>query len=645
MYKQRPVRDAKGKVLFEQYQSSAAPNTRIVPDRRWFGNTRVVGQAALEAFRVDMAAKSGDAYNVLLKHKNLPLALLEDSRPAPTKRQAASTPSAHQTPAAMQTRLPGSQVLRAEPFAATFGGKAQRKRPRLKGIDSLEDLRMQAEHAHSAFQDVAEAAIGGSGPGGASAAADAADGFRPLARESLFAKGQSKRIWGELYKVVDSSDVLIQVLDARDPQGTRCAHLEAHLRQRQQRHRTLILLLNKCDLVPAWVTRRWLHTLSREHPTVAFHASVTNPFGRGALMSLLRQLGRLHADKPQLAVGFVGYPNVGKSSVINALRGRKVCVAAPQPGETKVWQYINLTKKICLIDCPGVVWQGGRDTDTDAVLKGVVRVANLADAAEHVSQVLERVKPEYLRRAYKLESWTDSTDFLTKLAQTTGKLLKGGEPDLDTAAKSVLQDWQRGRIPYFAPPPALPENAASAGGDVAPAARAADTAARRSAAQAETQAQALLATAAATAAARQSRRHMPSARGMFGPEDDADPDGDDGGSEEEDGEIDDEDGDVIDGDDDEEEEGGGEEEEEEEEQPHAAGGGHGSDSDDSDGYGELTWDAVVQDLETEQAPSKRGGAAAAGGALRDGKKAKKDKTQTEPVKKGKAMKGRMYTTD
>jgi hypothetical protein len=132
---------------------------------------------------------------------------------------------------------------------------------------------------------------------------------------------------------------------------------------------------------------------------------------------------------------------------------------------------------------------------------------------------------------------------------------------------------------------------------------------------------------------------------MFGPEDDADPDGDDGGSEEEDGEIDDEDGDVIDGDDDEEEEGGGEEEEEEEEQPHAAGGGHGSDSDDSDGYGELTWDAVVQDLETEQAPSKRGGAAAAGGALRDGKKAKKDKTQTEPVKKGKAMKGRMYTTD
>jgi hypothetical protein len=132
---------------------------------------------------------------------------------------------------------------------------------------------------------------------------------------------------------------------------------------------------------------------------------------------------------------------------------------------------------------------------------------------------------------------------------------------------------------------------------------------------------------------------------MFGPEDDADPDGDDGGSE------DDEDGDIADeddDDDDDEEEGVGDDEEEEEEkaQLHAAGGGDGSDSDDSDGYGELTWDAVVQDLQTEQAPSKRGGAAApAGGALRDGKKAKKDKTQTEPVKKVKAMKGRMYTTD
>lgn len=76
--------------------------------------------------------------------------------------------------------------------------------------------------------------------------------------------------------------------------------------------------------VPAWVTKRWLHTLSREFPTLAFHASITNPFGKGALLSLLRQLARLRSDKQAISVGFIGYPNVGKSSVINALRTKKV---------------------------------------------------------------------------------------------------------------------------------------------------------------------------------------------------------------------------------------------------------------------------------------------------------------------------------
>jgi ribosome biogenesis GTPase A len=76
--------------------------------------------------------------------------------------------------------------------------------------------------------------------------------------------------------------------------------------------------------VPAWVTKRWLGFLSKEYPTLAFHASITNPFGKGALLGLLRQLARLRSDKKYICVGFVGYPNVGKSSVINTLRTKKV---------------------------------------------------------------------------------------------------------------------------------------------------------------------------------------------------------------------------------------------------------------------------------------------------------------------------------
>ncbi|KAL2642357.1 hypothetical protein R1flu_009944 [Riccia fluitans] len=423
MYKGRPVRNKKGVKLYEEYQSKALPATRIQPDRRWFGNTRVIGQKELDTFREEMRTRVSDAYTVILKDKKLPLSLLTDNQ--------------------KQTRV---HLLATEKFEDTFGPKNKRKRPKL-AVDNYESLVEKVDSVQDAF-------VQGGGTGMVLGGEDT-DGLRDAARHSMFDKGQSKRIWGELYKVIDSSDVVVQVLDARDPEGTRCRHLEKHLKT-NCKHKHLIFLLNKCDLVPSWVTKGWLHTLSREYPTLAFHASVTNPFGKGSLLSLLRQLAHLKSDKQAISVGFVGYPNVGKSSVINTLRTKAVCKVAPIPGETKVWQYITLTKRIFLIDCPGVVYQS-HDNETDIVLKGVVRVGNLDDATEHIGEVLSRVKKEYLTRAYKVKEWTSDEDFLTQLCRITGKLLKGGEPDLNTAAKMVLFDWQRGRIPFFTPPPQRPE--------------------------------------------------------------------------------------------------------------------------------------------------------------------------------------------
>jgi len=152
-------------------------------------------------------------------------------------------------------------------------------------------------------------------------------------------------------------------------------------------------------------------------------------------------------------VGFIGYPNVGKSSVINTLRSKKVCPAAPIPGYTKVWQYITLFRKIFLIDCPGVVYPGDENSETDCVLKGVVRIENLEEPAAFVPAVLERVKKEYLVKTYKIDGWTDSTDFLTILGKRMGRLKKGGDPDYNATAKTVLYDWQRGKLPFFLPPP------------------------------------------------------------------------------------------------------------------------------------------------------------------------------------------------
>lgn len=198
---------------------------------------------------------------------------------------------------------------------------------------------------------------------------------------------------------------------------------------------------------------RWVKILSKEYPTIAFHASVNNSFGKGSLIQLLRQFSMLHSDKKQISVGFVGYPNTGKSSIINTLKKKKVCNVAPIAGETKVWQYITLMRRIYLIDCPGIVPIGMGDTETATILKGVLRVENVETPSEHIPAVLARVKPEYISQTYNLKGWKDYEDFLTQLARRSGKLLKGGEPDLDTCAKMVLNDWMRGKIPYFVDPP------------------------------------------------------------------------------------------------------------------------------------------------------------------------------------------------
>ncbi|PKU80948.1 nuclear/nucleolar GTPase 2-like [Dendrobium catenatum] len=338
MYNTRPKRDRKGKILKHELQSKELPNTRIEPDRRWFGNTRVVNQKELEFFREELQNRLSSNYNVILKERKLPLSLLND----------------HQKQAK-------AHLLDTEPFEDAFGPKRKRKRPRLLAAD-YESLIKKADGSQDAFEKKTSAIPSG--------VENEEDGFRDLVRHSMFEKGQSKRIWGELYKVVDSSDVVVQVLDARDPLGTRCRHLEKHLKE-NCKHKHMVFLLNKCDLIPAWATKGWLRALSKEYPTLAFHASINKSFGKGSLLSVLRQFARLKSDKQAISVGFVGYPNVGKSSVINTLRTKNVCKVAPIPGETKVWQYITLTKRIFLIDCPGVVYHN-KDSETDIVLKGVV---------------------------------------------------------------------------------------------------------------------------------------------------------------------------------------------------------------------------------------------------------------------------------
>lgn len=412
-------RDPEGKILVAApFQGRLIPGTmaRVEPSPKWFSNSRVISQNALQKFQDEMGKAVKDPYQVIMRPSQLPISLLNES--------------------AKYQRV---HLLETESFDTVFGPKKQRKRPNLK-VRDVEDMAAKAQaHEYDETKDydiIREES-----------------GEKPAVRDWVFGAGQSKRIWNELHKVIDSSDVLLQVLDARDPIGTRSPYIEEFLRK-EKPHKHLFFILNKVDLVPTWVTQRWVAILSASYPTIAFHASLTHPFGKGAVINLLRQLGKLHIDKKQVSIGFIGYPNVGKSSVINALRSKKVCNVAPIAGETKVWQYITLMKRIFLIDCPGVVYPSA-ETDTEKVLKGVVRVELVTNPEDYIGAVLERVRPEYLKKQYHIASWEHSVDFLEQLAKRSGKLHKGGEPDIGSVAKMVLNDWQRGKLPFYVAPEAF----------------------------------------------------------------------------------------------------------------------------------------------------------------------------------------------
>jgi len=494
----KAIRNKEGTVVGGQFMMSdragdreiTTATGRIAPDRRWFGNTRVVGQTELDKFREEMTSKVADPYSVVLKRKKLPMGLLQD--------------------AAVAMSAEGGNLkaglLTNEPFSHAFGKRSRRNKVKLEqymvGRTSKYDEKnhsdekkkddlnykpvaggqaVPVEQRPEADADVYAALLSaartsnstyetvnareGIVPWGKDSNITATEGegvdWRSEKKADLFLKGQSKRIWGEFYKVVDCSDVILHVIDARDVPGTRCSMIERHVAKNAS-HKQLVFVLNKIDLVPNWVAKRWIGELSAVRPTIAFHASMTHAFGKGALISLLRQFGKLHSDKKQISVGVIGYPNVGKSSVINTLISKKSCKVAPIPGETKIWQYITLFRNIYLIDCPGVVVDTAGDSEVDSVLKGVVRSERLENPEDFVSPILDKVRREHVAAQYGIPKDGDgtwnSTDLLEKLAKKRGRLLKGGEPCLRSAAIYIVDDYQRGRLPHFVAPPELKEN-------------------------------------------------------------------------------------------------------------------------------------------------------------------------------------------
>ncbi len=291
---------------------------------------------------------------------------------------------------------------------------------------------------------------------------------------------QSRRAYlRELKKVVESADVLLQVLDARDPIGSRIHKtLEDVILSKADKR--MVLVLNKIDLVPKDVVSQWLTVLRRSHPTIAIKAcknmsdgedkdaaSSTVPVGMDGLLQLLKNYARTNAGggkaKTTIVVGIVGYPNVGKSSIINALKRSRAVGVSPRPGFTTTMQEVVLDRNVRLLDSPGVVFD-----DKTALLGNCVDADSIDDPIPPVDALLQRCKPESLMMTYNIPAFPQGNTmmFLAMVAKSYGRVLKGGIPDKIGAARSVLKDWNQGKIPYYTIPPKNAEPDVAKGGAV-----------------------------------------------------------------------------------------------------------------------------------------------------------------------------------
>ncbi len=226
--------------------------------------------------------------------------------------------------------------------------------------------------------------------------------------------------------VIEKCDIILELLDARFIDETRNEAIENRI---LNDGKVLIYVINKIDLVKSQI----IHDKIRGLKPYAL-ISCKERLNTGALRNLIFRYASKDKDV-RTRVGIIGYPNTGKSSLVNVLCGKAKAPTSPQSGMTRGAQFIRLTENITLFDTPGTFIMKDEDK---LILISSIDFSKAEDPVYYVN-LLEKKFPGFLEDHYGVED-------LEELARKRGHLRKGGEVDEEKTARIILKDWQQGKI-------------------------------------------------------------------------------------------------------------------------------------------------------------------------------------------------------
>jgi ribosome biogenesis GTPase A len=238
--------------------------------------------------------------------------------------------------------------------------------------------------------------------------------------------------WRLVNKVLNESDLVLLIIDARLPELTRHREIEVKIKEREKK---LLYVINKSDLI----TKERMELIKKEFIPSVFVSSKKRLGGT----ILFKKIMEITKGEPGI-IGVLGFPNVGKSSVINMLKGQKSASVSPRAGHTRGIQFVRAKGKLKLIDTPGVLPFDEKDL-LNQVIIGSKNPEHLKDPAYFAMELIQRY-PDMFEKHYDNKYEGDAYEYLEELASKKNVLIKGGEPDVPRMARQLLYDWQRGKV-------------------------------------------------------------------------------------------------------------------------------------------------------------------------------------------------------